>query len=123
MASSRFRCSPMDATSAPTFVWNARSRLRTPACAAEKTDDYEQHDGAYKSDKDRPRNAGKRRPPAHLSKEPAADDGAEDADHNVSQDPVADTAHHQRRQKPGDQSHDDPGQDVHREPRFGIGCW
>src|SRR4051812_33253120 len=50
--------------------------------------------------------------PVHLAEDPAADEGADDADDDVAHQPVT-APDDDRRQDAGYQADDDPGQDVH----------
>src|SRR5918999_2196475 len=91
----------------------ARFRLLRDSSPSESSEDQQEHAGPDEGHEDDARQPAERAADAQCAKEPRADERADDTDHDVGDDPVA-TAYDQRGEDAGNQSHDDPGQQLHR---------
>ncbi len=102
----------LDDTLCTTWVARYRSLDRSSGWPHRPKDEQE-HDGADEGDEDRSSQATKRNGNAESDKEPASDDGAKNAHHDVAQNAVPDTPNGDTGENARDQSDYEPGEKVH----------
>src|ERR1043166_3586302 len=104
-------------TNAPTIPM-MRSGSAGSSDHPQQEEQYNRADEGHEND---PGQSPERHSCSQLAEDPTTHERADDPDDDVADQAVACSPHHQRRKNAGDQSHDDPCQNAHRDSSAEVG--